>query len=72
MRPPRFHVRTLMFVAWLAALLFAGAADVVQENRHRNRGEVAGEHVNADGSTSIFLVQQLRRTYFLGPIPIGP
>ncbi len=67
----QFRVRTLMFVIWLLALLFVGALDVLKEQRSRNRVEVINEKTSADGSRSFTLIYT-RRTYYLGPVPIGP
>jgi hypothetical protein len=60
-----------MFVVWLSALLFVGAADVLKEQQRRNRVVAVDEQVHADGSSTATLIYGERRYYFLGPVPIG-
>jgi hypothetical protein len=68
----RFHVRSLMFLVWLSALLIVGTLDVVNELRNRTRLVVINQHVGADGSLSFSLLHHRHSSYYLGPIPIGP
>ncbi len=69
MKLPQFRVRTLMFLIWLSALLFAGVVDVLKELAIRNSVEVVDEHVDANGTTSFSLIYGRRTYHYIGPIP---
>lgn len=72
MQVARLSLRTSMFLVWLAALLCAGTADVLNEQRLRNQVEVINEVVNADGSQSATLLWGRHTSSYVGPVPLGP
>jgi hypothetical protein len=65
------RVRILMFVVWLSAFLLAGAVDVLEEQRVRDRVSII-HSLHADGPCSTTLVCGRRTDCYLGPVPIGP
>jgi hypothetical protein len=60
-----------MFLVWLSALVFVGAAEILEVERTRNRVEILDERVKPDGSSTATLIYGRRSFARLGPFPLG-